>query len=529
MIKKLFHWFVGHQQGSAAAVITLSSFALLTKFLALVQQALTARLFGVSPQTDAYFVAQGVPVLMGGLMASSVSTALTRDFSRESSPDRVRGLLLLVTLGALVCSAFLALTSGPAVWFTGPGLSGATRQMAVFLARLMSFLFVFFSVTGVMQAYCYAQAIFVVPAIASLLPYAGGILGAYLLGRPLGIQGLVVGYGAGLAMQAATVSAPFLFRQLGHSQSPAALPASRASATGFVRSLTLVFLSLVVSQIYFITDRSLASTYGPGLAASFGFAASIFSLPLQLVVLSVSNALLPSLSRLVSEKRLAELARKVESLIWIVAFLIVPLALLLLLGSTPMTQLLYEGNAFDPTATAMTAAVLQGYSLGLIGFAFKDIATSILLACNLEKWPALVGMICIVANLGAAWALGALVGHLGIAYATTGIFLFNAAALLALISRKLALSWRVGLKRSGWKIALAAITLVAVYALSRQAMIAAPGRLLGLGIEFGRLGLAALSYLAVCWLLGLPELQELLARYAQPLKRMTTHEGGAVH
>jgi len=513
MIRRLVGRLVWRRQGSAAAAIILTLFAFLAKALSLLQQALMARLFGVSAQSDAYFIAQAVPMLIGGLLVASVSAPLTRDFVASTDTDRVSGMLLLVGVGSAVLAMLLALASIPIVSLQAQGLGVGTLRAAVSLSRLMSLMPVLYGLSGVLQAYCYAQSTFIVPAVSGIFPYIGGILGMIFLRTVAGIGGLVIGSVLGLAVQTLITAVPFLSRR------PAAQGAlcnawraARTYASGFAGSVVLVFMALAVSQLYFITDRSIASALGPGLVAAFGYATGILSLPQQLIVASASSAVLPSVSRLAANGQRAELRARVTSLIWMIAFLLTPAALLLLFGSVPVVRVLLQGRAFDEASTALTAAILRSYSLGLVGFALKDIATSILLATHQERWPAIVGLAGVVANIAVSWLLVRTAGYLGIAYATTAIFLLNAAILLAIVARTFGIPWRESLRHSGAKVAVSALGMSAAYWLTRQVHIplAGLGRTLA---DFLCLGLAAAAYLAICKLLGLPELEALQARY----------------
>lgn len=219
-------------------------------------------------------------------------------------------------------------------------------------------------------------------------------------------------------------------------------------------SLFFVTGSLLISQLYFITDRAVASVLGEGWVAVFGFAAGLFGLPSQLIVMNMTRAFLPSISAMVAENRWSELGDRVDLLVATAVFLFLPLSLLLFLGSIALTQLLFQGNAFGAKDTLMTAAIVRGYSFGLLGFALKDIATSVLVALNREKVPFYVGLCGFVINLALCVLLVKPFGYLGITLVTACVFILNAIVLLAVISKYVGTVWLHGLRNSIWKMGI---------------------------------------------------------------------------
>ncbi len=506
---------ITYRQDSISAAATLVMLTLAVRALSLVQQALLARQFGVSYQTDAFFVAQVVPMLIGGILGSSLTTVFTREFVAVKSTKVGATLWLVLALTGGVAVAWF-LFNPPVVSILGKGSDASTFALATQLSMLMSAMFVLFGLAGVARAYCYSESIFALPTLSDALPYIGGIIGI-LLGSKLGIGAVAVGFMAGLGLHALVVLAPWLKSPTRERTTPTqVVQLAQTRARPLVRSLVFVTGSLLISQLYFITDRSLASLLGAGWVSVFGFAASLFSLPSQLLVMNMTRAFLPGITALVVEQRWRELGRQVDLLVATTVFVFLPISLLLFLGSVSLTKLLFQGDAFSAQDTLMTAAVVRGYSFGLLGFALKDVATSILVALSRETISFYVGIAGFFINLVLSWLLLPSLGYSGITLVTAGVFTLNAVVLLLVASKHMGTAWLRSLPRSLWRMGLGLAGLTLTYLVFSPEALQVHSSL-QLLLELARIGLAGVVYLLICRLLRLRELELLLTHYVRPI------------
>jgi putative peptidoglycan lipid II flippase len=504
------------QQRPSSAAATLAFFMVLAKILSFLQQSLLARVLGASPGTDAFFIAQVVPMLVGGVLASALTTSLARDLAADPDPEKPPPIIVVTAIFSLALGAVWFVLSGPAVSILAAGFDPETSALSKSLARLMAAMLVLYGVTGAAQGTYYARSQFLFPAVSSLLPYAGGVLALIVLVPSLGIVGLVLGILAGLAFQSILLLAPLLARRFALKRIGRRVLAYLASDFGaFGRRYILIAFSLLVSQLYFIANRSMASLYGPGWVAVFGFAATAFSLPLQLILMSLGGAFLPGLSVLATAGEKEKFANQSQTLLATLVFVFLPLALLLFFGSRLLVSILFQGNAFREGDTVLTAGIVAAYSFGLLGYAVKDMATFILIALRREHWPVVVGLAGLILNLGASLVLGRLWGPQAIAYVTSACFLVNAAALVIVLHRSVRLSWGSFLRRSGWRIGFSGAAMAGAYLVLGPVFrvvfrAGSSGTIAGLF----RLGFSLAVYLLVSKWTKIPEWGMLWTRYS---------------
>jgi putative peptidoglycan lipid II flippase len=91
----------------------------------------------------------------------------------------------------------------------------------------------------------------------------------------------------------------------------------------------------------------------------------------------------------------------------------------LVLLATPITRVLFERGRFSPEDTAATAYALVWYAVGLIGFAGARIAAQAFYAITEPGTAVRMGTLAIAANALSAWVLMSLMGHAGLAAASS--------------------------------------------------------------------------------------------------------------
>jgi putative peptidoglycan lipid II flippase len=114
----------------------------------------------------------------------------------------------------------------------------------------------------------------------------------------------------------------------------------------------------------------------------------------------------------------------------------VPATVGLLVLRTPIIRILFERGRFTALDTAATADALTGYAVGLVGFATARIAAQAFYAVRQPGIAVRVGVLAIGVNIVAAVGLMGVVGHPGLAYASSVGAYVNVLALVWLARRR---------------------------------------------------------------------------------------------
>ena len=379
-----------------------------SRVLGLLREALIAGAFGATAATSAWDAVSGIPkmvyeLLVGGMLSAALVPVLSEYATPDRKEEMDRILSLLLTLAAIVLAItvlLLEVTAGPVTALLLPGLDPATRALGVRLTRIIVPAVLIYGMSGIIQAYHYARKRFVYPSMGAPAHNLGMILGILLLADLMGIQSLSVGVLLAAGIQ--------LLVQLPGLRDARLVPCLQFDHPVISRILKLyapVLLSIVVANVGILIDRRFASQTAQEAITWMAKATYLIQLPLGLVSMAISLAVLPSLSQIDAQENLHQFRVTLSQGLRLVLVLIIPAGVGLLALGRPIIELIYEHGAFGPESTKQTLAALQIYLIGLpfsaidlpLVFAFyaqKDTVTPVMVGIAAVGIYLLVGPLC---------------------------------------------------------------------------------------------------------------------------------------
>jgi putative peptidoglycan lipid II flippase len=168
------------------------------------------------------------------------------------------------------------------------------------------------------------------------------------------------------------------------------------------------------------------------------FAFRLMYLPIGLFGVSIATATLPAVSRHAAQHDKAAVRNTIADGMSLMLMLNVPATFGLLVLATPIVRLIFERGAFTAADTAATAAALQLYALGLLGYSVVRIASPAFYALGEARTPVTVSVATVLFNAVLNILLVRALGYRGLALGTSIAALFNATLLLILLRRHLA-------------------------------------------------------------------------------------------
>jgi len=115
----------------------------------------------------------------------------------------------------------------------------------------------------------------------------------------------------------------------------------------------------------------------------------------------------------------------------------VPATVGLIVLAHPIVRVIFERRAFLPSDTAATAAALQFYAIGLLGYSVVRVASPTFYALGDSRTPVRVSIASVAANAVLNVMLAPTLGFRGLALGTSIAALFNAGTLLWLLHTRL--------------------------------------------------------------------------------------------
>lgn len=356
--------------GPATAV---GSGILVSRVTGLLRDMAVAAFLGTRFAADAYWAAIKIPNIIRNLLGEGtlsaafvpVYSALLAGTESDSTAARrlSRSVLGVVAVTALALSALGVLL---APWITDLLMVGSDEPTRALTTRLVRILFPMSGVLiigawflGVLNSHGRFFLPFVAPAIWNLTQVSGLLLAARL-GSDRLAEALAWSALLGAVIQVA-VQVP-LARRLSGVDAPG-LELSFEPVRRVARNTIPVVSSQGVLQISSLVDIMLASLAGPGAMAALGYSQRLAYLPISLFGISVAAAALPSMSR---ESHTEALRDRLTSGWFQILYFVLPAAVVLLLFGDLAVALVYQRREFGVDSTALVAAVLAAYALGLV-------------------------------------------------------------------------------------------------------------------------------------------------------------------
>lgn len=506
------------RQGIGQAAFLLVAGAILSRIFGLLREIVIAYQFGATAQTDAFLVASIIPMAISGIVVGAVAVAFIPVFTEyrlqkgEGEAWTIASTVINLTTLALVAATGLFILAAPfLVPLLGPGLSPETKALAVDLSMLLAPVLIFTGLVGLIAAILNAYRHFTYPAFAGLLYNFGMIGGALLLGRLMGISGLVLGAVVGAAAHLLALIIP-LAGQNGYRLTLAGLSHPGVKKIGL---LVLPFMvGAAAGQINLLVDRILASGLAEGSISALNFAVRVMQLPLGIFAGAAATAVYPFLAEQAAGQHTDNMRRTFSEGLRLLWFVVFPLSVGLMVLSEPIVRLLFERGAFDALATSMTATALLYYSLGIFAHAALFLLVKVYFALQDTLTPVKLGLWAVALNIVLNLILVRYLGHGGLALATSIAAIVNCLLLANYLRSKLGHLDGRRILRAAAKSATAAVImgLVVAAAHSYTAPLLDPAllshRLLQVG---GLITLGGLVYFGTAALLKTEELTRTLA------------------
>jgi putative peptidoglycan lipid II flippase len=383
---------------SGGAAWLVAAGILLSRLAGLIRQRVLGYYLATSPAADAYTAALRIPNFLQNLLGEGVLSASFipvyaalrargEDAKARSVAGGVAGLLSLVT-GAL---ALIGVAASPwLVDLIAPGFTGETRALAIVLVRIffpgISLLVLSAFCIGVLNSHHRFFLSYAAPVVWSAAIIVALVLGAHA--GPPGDQARIAvwaawGAVAGGALQL-LVQLPHVLRLLGKG-TRISLGRGDPHVKEVVRNFLPVVAGRGVVQLSAYVDMLIASFMPSGTVAAFGYAQTIYLLPVSLFGMSVSAAALPSMSA--EAEALDKLHAQTEAGLRAIAFPVVPtVAAFLLLGDVICAALFQTGN-FSADDTQYVWYFLIGSTVGLLAATMGRLYSSAFYALRDTRTP----------------------------------------------------------------------------------------------------------------------------------------------
>ncbi len=402
------------------AISLISFFSLVAALVALLRDRILASEFGASRMLDVYYSAFKLPdlvfniILLGSLSSAFIPVFIgTRQESHERAWTVARNFTTVMFTMVLIVAGVLWIFAGRVVGIIAPGFTGADRELAISLTRIMFLSPVIFSLSAISGSILQSLERFWAYSIAPVLYNAGIIVGA-LYFAPLATRhgyapvtglawGVVLGAFLHLLLQGtAAYRAGFRFR-----------PHWDLRSTEFRKILKLMIPRTIGLSAYSIDSavtNAYASLMAAGSIAVFNVANNIQFVPISMVGIAVATAVFPRLSQHASSADQGEFNKRLSSTLRNTAMVILPICIIGYFLAPWAIRLVYGTGLFQGAAVEATISVVLVFLLGVPAQTFIPILSRAFYALQNTRRPVLISVTAIALNVILGWYLGL---HLG--------------------------------------------------------------------------------------------------------------------
>jgi putative peptidoglycan lipid II flippase len=423
---------------------------LASRVLGLVRDQVLATIFGAGNEMDAFIVAFRIPNLVRDLFAEgAMSAAFVPVFTTQLT---VRGKAAAWRLGSNLLTALLVITGLLAAFgfaFARPLVSlyagefsavPGKLELTIQLTRIMLPFLALVAVAAALMGMLNSLHHYFLPSLSPATFNVATIASALLLvpvmpalGLPR-IAAIAVGALAGGAGQIALQWWPlaregFRYRPVLDWEEPALRRVLVLMGPGTI--------GLAATQVNLFVTTLLATREGTGAVSWLQYAFRLMYLPIGLFGVSIATAVLPAAAHHAALEDRAAIARTVARGVGLMLVVNVPASVGLWVLAHDIVRLLFEHGRFLPSDTAATAAAVQCYAIGLVGYSAARIASPVFYVLGQSRLPVTLSTASILVNIGLSLLLVPHIGFRGLALATALAALVNGGASLWWLRRRL--------------------------------------------------------------------------------------------
>ena len=435
---------------------------------------LTAAFFGASDAIDAFMLASSFCVCIYGILTSVIDTAFLPLYTerlkrRNASPASLLSSIAVATTCFLTVSTVAMIVFVPYYMpLIARGFSGDKLQMTEHFCQALLALVFLNGVSGLFKAVHNAHFRFGVPSFSNVVVPVFAVLFLFSFRETMGVWSLVWGAILGTAVKL-TVMSPFVLEHLRQDGFPSLKGAELRAVLAFSCLAAPLILGVSFSRANAVVVQAIATRLPAGSVAMLAYADRVFQVPVNLIALPLWTSIFPYLSREWESRNMPAFR---ETLVWgfrVILIVVMPITLILVLGSSSVVGALYMRGAFGTDAARSTSLVLSISGIGLIPVSLGYLFGRALHAAR-KMWAfAGVSLLNVAVNGIACVLLSRWWGIAGIAAAGTITFTLSAFLLAALLRSK-----------AGFVLTRGELVLVGKLALASLAMLC-------VGIGLGRL------------------------------------------
>jgi putative peptidoglycan lipid II flippase len=495
------------------ATIGVVFLTLACKIFGFLREMVIAAFFGTSMVADAYQISNTIPLLLFesfslavGITFIPIYTEILNNQGKAEAKLFTGQLAGTVTFVMLILSLLGVIFAPQVIRIIAPGFTGEKLQLTVHLSRIMLPLVIFRSLSGITQGFLNCHNKFFVPAMTGLMLNAG-IIGIILFfSKQWGITSAAIGTLVGVA--------GMLFIQL-----PQAIKLGFSFSIkpvfrnpNIIKLLKLcipIFFGTAIQQISLLIDRMMASNLSTGAISALTYANRLNGFVMGIFVLALASVFFPSFSELANKNEIEKLKSMFTDSLRTVTLFVLPIMVGFIVLGEPIVRVLFERGAFNSESTQDTRIALVMYSVGLIGFSYREIFNRIFYSLSDSATPTKNGVLAVLINIILNFLFIGKLGHAGLALATSISGIMTTILLFMALKKKIGIFVDQQFINAIIKMVMSVMVMgVVAFSLNNLFGQFVSGRFVEAILLFATIAISALVYFILAYILGISEVRD---------------------
>ena len=376
--------------------------SLLAKVLAYVWEAILAAYLGANDTSDALYMTMSVfnvlyPILDIGIWKVFMPAYQSKrsDGRQEEADKLANGTITFFLLLSVALVGFLIVFAGPLISLFAPGFAPEKQQLTVQFLRISAPAYFLMAAASILGAILQCHDKFLGSQIREIGTHLSKIVYVFLCFRFFGVYAAVTAIIIGSIFRT-LIQLPFF--NWGWRWRPSFNFKDR-DIKQMLRGLPSVAVTAAILHINSLVDRIFASGAVKGAVSCLNYGNRLMTVFSGMISTAISTATYPTMIDHIAQKRVSKLTELVVKTVHAMVFFIVPLTLFCALFSREIVTVAFQRGAFDETASALTAAVFVGYSLGMLFTALETVLSNVFYAYGDTKTSLYISMITIALNV----------------------------------------------------------------------------------------------------------------------------------
>lgn len=343
---------------NASITATLSAAGV---FSGLLLDATILSLFGLGYQTDAFFTALTIPMLVINVLSIQcpkvLIPAFTEQFLRDEWSSAWQLLNKLICAGGVIFAVISLLgvaVSGLIVPSQIPGLETRTIVLATSLSQVLFSLVLLQGLGAIFQSVLYARHRYLVSASGKLISNVPALLLLIFVHDRFGIHAVALGLLAGGIAQIVILFIALHRDGFRYRWVNPADPQIRA----LIRSFRDPFLGHVLAESRTIIQNIVGSFLGSGSVSVLRYASRIVQAIAGILLGSVVQVTFPLIAKHAAANDLKAQRKTLLESIELLGLIGVPISIWLVLASRPLVVLLFQRGEFSSSDAAVTGLII---------------------------------------------------------------------------------------------------------------------------------------------------------------------------